>query len=240
MAEEGTLGLARAGIASPDDSSKEELQRRMDEARESISQTVTEIKDSVVQQYESVKETISETLDWKEQFKKRPVAWTAGAVSAGFLTGYCLTSMIKGESRDYDRYSEGYGQARLDYQPVRSQAFAAKPAAAGFVAAAETPEETGPGILSKLQDTPAYGRIKDEASTIGGQLLSEVSQTAKGILVPAAVGWVKHLLEGLIPTRDQTESRAKSSTFESSGQSTIQTPSQKSSAGYQPVTERQS
>lgn len=244
MAEEGTLGLARAGSPGADESSKEELQRRMDEARESISQTVTEIKDSVVQQYESVKETISESLDWKEQFKKRPVAWTAGAVSAGFLTGYCITSMIKGDGRDYDRYSEGYEQARQDYQPVRSQAFAAKPAAAGFVAAAESAEsESGPGLLSKLQETPAYGRIKDEASTIGGQLLSEVAQTAKGILVPAAVGWVKHWLEGLIPRKTGSESRSTASTFESSSQRSTQTPSQspsqKSSGGYQPVTERQ-
>jgi hypothetical protein len=238
MAEEGTLGLARAA-SSTDDSSKEELQRRMEVARESISQTVTEIKDSVVQQYESVKETISETLDWKEQFKKRPVAWTAGAVSAGFLTGYCITSMIKGDGNDSDHYAEGYEQARLDYQPVRTQAHIAKPAAAGFVAAADTAESEGPGIISRIQETPAYGRIKDEASTIGGQLLSEVAQTAKGILVPAAVGWVKHWLEGLIPTKDEAESRSKSSTFASSGQTSTQRSTQKSTAGYQPVTERQ-
>ena len=238
MAEEGTLGLARAASISADDSSKEELQRRMDEARESISQTVTEIKDTVVHQYESVKETISETLDWKEQFKKRPVAWTVGAVSAGFLTGYCITNMIKGDGNLNDRYAEGYEQARLDYQPVKSQAYTPKPAAAGFVAAADTVESEGPGIFSRIQETPAYGRIKDEASTIGGQLLSEVAQTAKGILVPAAVGWVKHWLEGLIPTKDEAESQSRSSTFESSSPTSTQSSSQKSS-GYRPVTERQ-
>jgi len=97
MAEEGNLGIGRAQDTSDDEQSKAELQRRMDEARDSISQTVTEIKDSVVHQYESVRESISETLDWREQFRKRPIAWAAGAAGAGFLTGYCVTSMIKGD-----------------------------------------------------------------------------------------------------------------------------------------------
>src|SRR3979490_143874 len=125
MADEGTLGLARASDYATEDLSKAELQRRMDEARDSISQTVTEIKDTVVHQYESVKETISETLDWREQFKKRPVAWAAGAAGAGFLTGYCLTAMVKGESNGHDRYYQEQGQ--YDYQPAARRAYAAQP-----------------------------------------------------------------------------------------------------------------
>ncbi|MBA2525618.1 MAG: hypothetical protein H0V18_07530, partial [Pyrinomonadaceae bacterium] len=71
MAEERTLGLARAREVEDEEVSKEELQLRMEEARDSITQTVTEIKETVVQQYETVKDA----LDWREQFKKRPVAW---------------------------------------------------------------------------------------------------------------------------------------------------------------------
>ena len=83
MAEERTLGLARATESFGDEPSKEELQRRMDQARDSISHTVTEIKDTVANQVQAVKES----LDWREQYKKRPVAWSAGAVGVGFLVG---------------------------------------------------------------------------------------------------------------------------------------------------------
>ncbi|MCU1268673.1 MAG: hypothetical protein JWM21_4991 [Acidobacteria bacterium] len=192
MAEEGTLGLARAHD-TVDDTSKEDLQRRMDEARESISQTVTEIKDTVVHQYESVKESISETLDWREQFKKRPVAWAAGAVGAGFLTGYCLTAMVKGESNGHDRYYQE------DYQPAR-RAYSAQPIVGqSAFAAGEQDEDTGPGLIERIQDTQMYDRVKNEASVIGDQLVNEVSKTAKDILVPAAVSLVRNWLEGLLP-----------------------------------------
>ena len=72
MAQDGTLGLAPAPAPSDPGLSKDQLQRQMAVARESISHTVDEIKDTVVHQYEAVKETISETLDWREQVKKRP------------------------------------------------------------------------------------------------------------------------------------------------------------------------
>src|ERR1044071_2484190 len=88
MAEERTLGLARAQEPATEEPSKQELQRRLDEARDSISHTVTEIRESVANQVQAVKET----LDWREQFKKRPVAWSAGAAGVGFLVGYGLRS----------------------------------------------------------------------------------------------------------------------------------------------------
>ena len=98
MAEERTLGLARVQEPSVEPS-KEELQRRLDHTRDSISQTVTEIKETVANQVQAVKNT----LDWREQFKRRPVTWSAGALGVGFLTGYCIANTFKGE--DYDRYS---------------------------------------------------------------------------------------------------------------------------------------
>src|SRR4026208_382521 len=103
MAEERTLGLARAQDLTGEEPSKEELQRGLDEARDSISHTVTEIRESVANQVQAVKET----LDWREQFKKRPVAWGAGAMGVGFLVGYGLAAMVKGEgSSGYDHYDE--------------------------------------------------------------------------------------------------------------------------------------
>jgi hypothetical protein len=112
MAEDRTLATARAAdTAGDDDITKEELQRRMEQARETITQTVTEIKDTVANQYQTVKETISETLDWREQFRKRPVAWSVGALSVGFMTGYCIAASVKGESGGGRKRREGYPSA---------------------------------------------------------------------------------------------------------------------------------
>src|SRR6476661_9218023 len=99
MAEERTLGLARAQeTSSAEEPSKEELQRRMKQARDSISNTVTEIKETVANQVQAVKDS----LDWREQFKKRPVVWSAAALGVGFATGYCIAAYAKGDDGDYE------------------------------------------------------------------------------------------------------------------------------------------
>src|SRR5215212_1996891 len=107
MAEERTLGVARAEDYTTEEPSKEELQRRLGVARDSITSTVTEIKDTVASQVQAVKDT----LDWREQFRKRPVAWSAGAMGVGFCVGYCVASVARGDERDdyssaIDRYGE--------------------------------------------------------------------------------------------------------------------------------------
>ena len=86
------------------DPTKAELQRRMEEARESISQTVSEIKDTVVTQYQQVKDTISDSLDWREQYKRHTLPFTVGAFAAGALIGYTVMGAFKGgeDDDDYD------------------------------------------------------------------------------------------------------------------------------------------
>ncbi len=105
MAEERTLGLARARDAREtgggEEPSKEELQRRMEEARDSITNTVTEIKENVAQQYENVKDA----LDWREHFKRQPLAWSLGAAGVGFFVGYGIAAGIKGDDDDDIRYA---------------------------------------------------------------------------------------------------------------------------------------
>ena len=97
MAEERTLGLARAQDLTTEEPSKEELQRRLGQARDSITNTVSEIKETVANQVQAVKDT----LDWREQFKKRPVAWSAAAMGVGFATGYCIANYVKSDSSEY-------------------------------------------------------------------------------------------------------------------------------------------
>ena len=126
MAEERNLGLARAPESSGDtDATKAELQRRMEEARESISQTVTEIKDTVVNQYQQVRETISDTLDWREQYKRHTLPITLGAVGVGFLVGYTVMGAFKTGGDEYDEEDEAFDRIESGFdrmQPARSYA----------------------------------------------------------------------------------------------------------------------
>lgn len=164
MAEDRNLATARA-TADDDDMTKAELQRRMEQARETITQTVTEIKDTVTNQYQSVRETITESLDWREQFRKRPVAWSVGALSVGFLTGYCVAANLKGDggSRDdYPSYEEtdiwnvgtpmAAPRSRAEVAPSRS--YAAQSVAGGAHGSTEFAQaaasEASPATYSSL------------------------------------------------------------------------------------------
>ena len=97
MAKERNLRVAHTSENATDDqdTTKEDLQRQMEETRQSISQTVTEIKDSVVDQYESVKDTVTETLDWREQFRKNPIVWCFGALSVGYVIGNSVAGAFR-------------------------------------------------------------------------------------------------------------------------------------------------
>jgi hypothetical protein len=126
MAEERNVGLARATDTSADpDQTKAALQRRMEEARESISQTVTEIKDTVVTQYQQVKENISDTLDWREQYRRRPVHFTVGAFAVGALLGYSVMGAFKGDGREEDE--EAFDRIESGFDRGVPRAYAAQP-----------------------------------------------------------------------------------------------------------------
>src|SRR5687768_17165608 len=116
MAEERNVSLERATDSTADaDTTKAELQRRMEEARESITQTVTEIKDTVVTQYQQVRENISDTLDWREQYKRHTLPFTLTAFAVGTFVGYTVMGAFKGEGDDdyeeedaFDRIEAGF------------------------------------------------------------------------------------------------------------------------------------
>jgi len=125
MAEERTLGAARApetdtAAAADDELTKADLQRRMEEARESITQTVTEIKDTVTTQYQNVRESISQSLDWREQYRRRPVEFSVAALGVGFLVGYSVGGVFGGDddSEMPERFYESEGD---DYDMDESQ-----------------------------------------------------------------------------------------------------------------------
>ncbi|HWT00877.1 MAG TPA: hypothetical protein VN256_11580 [Pyrinomonadaceae bacterium] len=161
MAEEGTLGPARASDGEP---SKEELQRRMEEARETITQTVTEIKETVTNQYYSMKETVSEALDWRHHFRRNPVAFSVGALAAGFLLGYGVTGALKGRGGRRDDYpsaedTDVYARTGATPQRYEDEEIERRTAFHGHSFAAQAITD---GPRAGGADEAAYERVTDE------------------------------------------------------------------------------
>ena len=186
MAEERNLGLPRAREVGAEDPSKEALQRRMEEARDSITNTVTEIKDNVAQQYENVKDA----LDWREHFKKQPVAWSLGAAGVGFFVGYGLAAALSSDDDEDIPYAS---QTMRTYEPQR---MIGEPLARATASAqAKTNgEDDGPGLLERFKETSAYDRLSKEAGSLGDRLIEELSTTAQQVVLPALLkkikGWI--------------------------------------------------
>ena len=186
MAEERNLGLARArDLGDDDDVSKEALQRRMEEARDSITNTVSEIKDNVAQQVENVKDA----LDWREHFKKRPVAWSLGAAGVGFFVGYGIAAAISSDEDQYTTYdaphiSDSYARplsGQLLY-PTSSDETSSR---------ANGQEDEGPGLLTRFKETSAYDRLSKEAASLGDRVIDELSTTAHVVVLPFLLNKVK-------------------------------------------------
>ena len=236
MAEERTLGLARAQDLTGEEPSKEELQRRLDEARDSISHTVTEIRESVANQVQAVKET----LDWREQFKKRPVAWSAGAVGVGFLVGYGLAAMVKGESSSgYDRYEETTRSYAA--QPILGAHAAASHAASSLVGSDSAgygngKHDDGPGFFTKLTSTPVFHKVKEEAGNVGDALVQEITKTAKTMVIPALITSLRNFIGGHLPNAEAGEGQQQAGYY--SGMKPEDRPRSGTGSTYQPALER--
>ncbi|MGI8897766.1 MAG: hypothetical protein ACR2IB_05170, partial [Pyrinomonadaceae bacterium] len=188
MAEERTLGLARAREVADEDVSKEELQLRMEEARDSITQTVTEIKETVVQQYETVKDA----LDWREQFKKRPAAWSLGAAGVGFCVGYGIASAIRGEDAESERFASLEDHAYAS-RPITDRSYT--PLSANLDAGQKAyGKDEGPGLLERFKGTRAFDRLHQEVGSLGDRLVEELSTTAQTVILPAFIRKIRDLI----------------------------------------------
>jgi len=157
----------------------------MEEARDSISSTVTEIKDSVAEKYENVKDA----LDWREHFKKQPVAWTLGAAGVGFFVGYGLAAALTDDSDHVSVASESYERLISD-----SGSSARTFAASASATSGANGNDQGPGLIERFKETSAYDRLSKEAGTLGDRLVEELSTTAQTVVLPLLLnkirGWI--------------------------------------------------
>jgi len=209
MAEERTLGIARAREVDGEDASKEALQRRMELARDSITNTVTEIKENVAQQYETVKDA----LDWREHFKKAPVAWTVGAAGVGFFVGYGIAAALSADEYDKVHYSSSVAHS-LASNPYLSQRDLPQRAAPESINVATSGtngkdrKDDGPGMLERFKETSAYERLSKEAGALGDRLVDELSTTAQTVVLPALLKKIKTWIG--VDLSDKSPSRSSS------------------------------
>lgn len=228
MAEERTLGLARAHEQTAEEPSKEELQRRLGEARDSISNTVTEIKETVANQVQAVKDT----LDWREQVKKRPIVWSAGAMGVGFALGYCIANYAKGEHREgYSAAIDRFGEESKQYaaQPILGSAAAMSPQAGVTTREGNGKPDSGPGFFQKVAQTHAFERVRDEAGNIGDAIVQELSKTAKTVVLPALITSLRNFIGDHLPNAGAAPSERLSTQREQARPGT---------STYQPALER--
>ena len=225
MAEERTLGLARAPEQTAEEPSKEELQRRLEQARDSISNTVTEIKENVSNQVQAVKDK----LDWREQFKKRPIAWCAGALGVGFATGYCIANYVSDD--DSHRYSSAIDRFGEESDRYTSPATLTSPASMSPQAGIGSKpgngmHDSGPGFFQKVASSQAFERVKDEAGNVGDAIVQELSKTAKTVVVPALITTLRNFIGEYLPN------------VQSQGQSTEREQPRPQRSPYEPALER--
>ncbi|HEX8290168.1 MAG TPA: hypothetical protein VF570_00350 [Pyrinomonadaceae bacterium] len=196
MAEERNVGLARATDSADEDvdQTKAALQRRMEEARESISQTVTEIKDTVVTQYQQVKENISDTLDWREQYRRHTLPFTLTAFAVGTFVGYTVGGAFKGGGEEefdddgaFDRIESGFDRGLKG--PARS--YAAQPvlgrASAGGGAAAYQ-RTSRPESNASTESAEVFGRGEQQYEDVGPETRPSYSSGYQAPTAPQPQG----------------------------------------------------
>jgi len=171
MAEERNVGLARATDSADDaDSTKAELQRRMEEARESISQTVTEIKDTVVTQYQQVRENISDSLDWREQYRRHTVPFTLTAFAVGTFIGYSVGGAFGGGGGE-DEYDDDDAfdriEAGFDREVGGARSYAAQPVLGQHSGGAHQRSSSRPRSNAETESAEVFGRGSAESDDVG-------------------------------------------------------------------------
>lgn len=213
MAEERTLGLARAQEEHrTEEPSKEELQRRLGQARDSITSTVSEIKETVANQVQAVKDT----LDWREQFKKRPVVWSAAAMGVGFCTGYCIANYVKGDDGEYHSAIDHYGEQSRHYtaQNLAGGAAMATPGVGVQAKPENGKHDSGPNFFQKLTHTQAFDRVRDEAGNVGDAVVQELSKVAKTVVLPALITSLRNFIGDHLPNADKRTAEQRAPNYQ--------------------------
>jgi len=156
-------------------------------------------------------------------------------MGVGFLVGYGLAALIKGDG-DAEDYSSSYDR----YYAAEQKSYAAQPVLRAGASDADLKQgngkhDEGPGFFEKLTSTPAYHKVKAEAGNIGDALVQEISKTAKQVVLPALMTSLRNFIGDYLPST-QTDKSQSSGATGMRGES--ERPYSGSGQGYHPSLER--
>jgi hypothetical protein len=194
MAQQGTAGQTRSKERAGDEEFlQDEIRRRLEEARESVGEAVSEIKEAAVQGYASVKDAVAD-FDWRDEVKKRPVAWSLGALGVGLLAGYAISAAAKhaheGEENRSSVPSEPRANAAAPSIGELHKSATEQPAPARVAAE----KKRAPATIEKSKERGASDRLRQELGSLRDRFIDEVSTIAHQILLPALVRKIREAI----------------------------------------------
>jgi hypothetical protein len=127
-------------------------------------------------------------LDWRTQVSEHPVAFSAGALAAGFVVGYGLAGALGGDADDtVPAHAQSQGGHSASTKPQTSYV-------SGGEDWSQADEPNKPGLIEKFKNTQAFDRLQTELSSLGDRLLNELSRVGQEVLLPALTGKIKELV----------------------------------------------
>jgi len=184
------------GDAKPNERtpSAAELQRRIEDTRQSITQNVAEIKSTMNTQYNQAKDRATESLDWKLQMRRYPVAACIGALAVGYLAGRSL-SHATDDDHDYDD-----GVLDHDYTTMHGSSLA--PSGASRSSRSLVPPQVKQRMASRVEDV--LGNLAD-------QFLNELTRVGRDVVVPGIMGALSSKLQNVAGSMGASQSSMQSS-----------------------------
>jgi len=188
MAQRGTAGQTRGKERVGDEAFlKDEIRRRLEETRESVKEAASEIREAATQGFVSAKDAVAD-FDWRDEVKKRPVAWSLGALGLGLLAGYAISGAAK---RAHD------GEGKRKYEPSEPHANVAHPIIGELHRSAteqptaparvEAEKKLAPGTIKESKERGASDRVRQELGSLRDRFIDEVSTIAHQFLLPALI-----------------------------------------------------
>ncbi len=195
MAQPGAAGQTRGKERVGDEAFlKDEIRRRLEETHESVKEAASEIKEAAMQGFVSVKDAVAD-FDWRDEVKKRPVAWSLGALGLGLLAGYAISGATK---RAHD------GEGKRSHVPSEPHANVAHPIIGELHRSAteqqtaparvEAEKKLAPATIKKSKERGASDRVRQELGSLRDRFIDEVSTIAHQILLPALIRKIREAI----------------------------------------------
>ncbi|HEX8140987.1 MAG TPA: hypothetical protein VF553_00205 [Pyrinomonadaceae bacterium] len=157
-------------------------------------------------QFSSNDESAQGGLDWRAQISEHPLAFSAGALAAGFLVGYGLGGALPSSSSErrspgsLPRATMGGADGVPAHEELHLQDTLSGISGQGASYLGgdqdwpQTAASSKPGLVEKFKNTQAFDRLQAEVSKLGERLLSELSRVGQEVVLPALTGKIKEMV----------------------------------------------